>query len=188
MLHSELWFPMRNVTTIVTLALISGSFAQSGPDTLHWSSVQPLRGSDFKMEPQTYSGLGGESLCMLSTNFTKAGAFTRTKFEVAAYFDRAKSWIDLNGDRAAMVAYFQVLFDIYELHARQLKQELEQQAPRGNPTEFMHARYDAAMAAITEQSNQFRKESRMGMNHDVVKQWQNRIEVDIASLPSTQGP
>lgn len=176
---------MRNVTTILTLAVISGSFAQSGPDTLHWSAVQPLRGSDFKMEPQAYSGLGGESLCMLSTNFTKAGAFARTKFEVAAYFDRAKSWIDPNGDQAAMVAYFQVLFDIYELHARQLKQELEQQAPRGNPTEFMNARYNAAMAAILEQSNQFRKESRMGMDTSVVEQWYEKVRAEIGELPPT---
>ncbi|MBS1545941.1 MAG: hypothetical protein JST38_11755 [Bacteroidetes bacterium] len=140
------------------------------------------------MEPQAYSGLGGESLCMLSTNFTKAGAFARTKFEVAAYFDRAKSWIDPNGDQAAMVAYFQVLFDIYELHARQLKQELEQQAPRGNPTEFMNARYNAAMAAILEQSNQFRKESRMGMDTTVVEQWYEKVRAEIGELPPTNKP
>ncbi|MBS1570650.1 MAG: hypothetical protein JST45_14575 [Bacteroidetes bacterium] len=178
---------MRSAFWILTSCILSGAMAQPVPDTLLWSAARPLQATDFKMDPQSYSGLGGELMCMLSTNFTKAGAFAKSRFEVAAYFDRAKSWIDPNGDQAAMVAYFQVLFDIYELHARQLKLELEQQAPRGNPTEFMNARYYAAMAAILEQSNRFRKESRMGLDHVVVKQWKDRIEVEIASLPSTQG-
>lgn len=179
---------MRFAFWILTFCTLSAAMAQPVPDTLHWSAARPLQPWDFRMEPQAYTGLAGESFCLLAVSFAKPHAFARTKFEVAAYFDRAKSWIDPNGDQAAMVAYFQVLFDIYELHARQLKQELEQQAPRGNPTEFMHARYDAAMAAITEQNNQFRKESRMGMDHDMVKQWQNRIEVEITSLHPTPGP
>ncbi len=179
---------MRPAFWILTSCTLSGALAQPTPDTLHWSAARPLQPSDFRMEPQAYTGLAGESFCLLAANFAKPHAFARTNFVVTASFDRAKSWIDPKAEQGDLLRYFQVLFDLGELQARRLKQELVEHAPKLDPTQFMQDRYNSAMNAMLEEQVRFRKESRMGMDTAVVEQWYARVRAEIGELPPTNGP
>ena len=150
--------PIASCSALLALSCL----AQPDPDTLHWSAARPVQAADFHMEPQTWSGLAGEAFCLLAAAFNKPNAFVRTQFNVVASFDRAKSWINPGADQQAMVAYFQVMFDLHELHARRLKKVLDEQAPKGDPSQFMQDRYHAAMAELMEDNARMRKETRMG--------------------------
>src|SRR3990172_12889387 len=93
-------------------------------DTLHWKSGKPLGWEDFKGKPKP--GMSGEAFCMLEAMYEKPNPLRKTKFKIAAVWDKKKSWIAPASKTADELLYYQVLFNIYEVHARKLRKELSE--------------------------------------------------------------
>lgn len=151
-------------------------------DTLHWNSQRRLKIADFHMAPQDFTGMAGESNNMLMVDFKKPSPFLKTTYHTHAIFDRSRSWFDPRSQETELLDYFQVVFDLYELHARLLKKDLVENGPKGDPTMFMNERYSSWSGTLSAQFYKFREESRMGQKHDVVVAWGARVRAQIEML------
>ncbi len=170
---------------IVVLALFSGiTTAQSdlSNDTLHWDSAYVLSPSDFKGEPQDYTGLGGENFCMILVDYSRPNAFAKTTYNAVALFDRDKSWLSKTRPNANGLSYFQTTFDLYELHARKFKKWFADEPVGGDPKAAFQERYNATMSALADEFNTFRQETRMGQDAAQLTSWSARVRKGIAEL------
>lgn len=174
---------MKNI--ILLLFLFSFVFSQQSisNDTLHWNKNRQLSFADFKAKSVDGIGLGGEAFCYIIANYDRPHAFAKFRFIVNAIFDRNKSWIssELKSDQGLM--YFQVMFNIYELHARKLKQELiALENFIGDPKAEFQEKYNKTMSNLFEEFNQYRKETKLGGDVHKTLGWKLKIEKKMSNI------
>jgi hypothetical protein len=143
-------------------------------DTIHWDENRKLRIEDFKGEPMTFTGLGGEAFCINYAYFERPSLLTKTMFHVIPVFDRTKSWLTTQTDKNCLL-YFQVMFNLYELHARKLRKDLSEQKFGMNPNDLFQSMYNNSMTNLTNEYNNFRKETKMGLDIEALKLWDKKV-------------
>ena len=170
--------------SILSLMLFSGSylFAQtkSANDTLHWRNSKPLSWEDFKGKPKT--GMSGEAYCQLEANYEKPNPLKKTKFKIAAVWDKKKSWIAPAAKTSDELLYYQVLFNIYEAHARKLRKEFSETKFGLKPEEEFRGKYNAASEDLTQESDSYKEETNDGTDKDAVKKWNDKINEELKQL------
>jgi hypothetical protein len=175
---------MRLYLTLACLVLINTVFGQTNVsnDTLHWNENRKLKWEDFRGEPQEYSGFIGECFCMNLANFERPNIFSKTTFTVISLFDRTKSWVSTSAKSDIGLVYFQTIFNIYELHARELRKELSATKFGTDPTKIFQDKYNASMTDLMNHYNQFRKETKMGSDTNILKLWSGEVQSSLDSL------
>ncbi len=153
-------------------------------DTLIWHLSRPLSWSDFKGEVIDGIGLSGEIFCMNLANFEKKNALVKTTYSVVSVFDRNKSWVDPKIKTSHGLMYFQVTFDIYEVHARKLRKDLSEADFGSDPNQQFQQKYNASMTELTQEFNSFRKETKMGSVMGELKKWRIKIDEELKQLES----
>ncbi len=159
--------------------IYSYSIAQinTSADAIHWNKNYQLSWTDFQGEPMDFSGLGAEATCFLFANYTRATAFSKLKFHIEAVFDRSKSWVSPKAKSDLGLTYFRLMFDLYELHARQLRKELSETKFGIDPNPLFQEKYNNTMQALTDEFNEFRKQTKMGTDKAALDYWNNKIFV-----------
>jgi len=175
---------MRIAITIAIIILAFQTFAQSNHpnDTLHWNENRTLSWDDFKGEPLDYTGFQGEAFCMNVANFERRHAFSKTTFTVTAVFDRTKSWFNPEARTDIGLLYFQVMFDLYELHARKLRKELSETKFGKDPNPVFQEKYNNSMTALTNEYNEFRKDTKLGKDSNAVRDWYDKTRGNLRLL------
>jgi hypothetical protein len=151
-------------------------------DTLHWNATRELTMTDFKGETLEFTGLMGEAFCMMTANYERPTVFSKTNFKVYAIFDRTKSWVSLKSKSDNGLLYFQVMFNLYELHARELRKELSETKLRADPNAVFQEKYNASMTALTNEFNEFRKDTKMGLDNDALITWDKKVHDNLKIL------
>jgi len=175
---------MKYLLTGVLLAAVITVFGQTNisNDTLHWNSQKQLTWGDFKGEPIEGVGLIGEVFCMNVANFEKPGPFQKTKFKVVAIFDRTKAWINESSKSDKVLTYFQVTFNIYEVHARSLRRDLSTAKVGSDPTPIFQAMYNQSMTNLMNEFNLFRKETKLGLDIVSLDTWKVKVDEELKGL------
>jgi hypothetical protein len=175
---------MRITMTIAGIILAIQIFAQSNlvNDTLHWNENRKLSWNDFKGEPLDYTGFQGEAFCLNMANFERPHAFSKTIFKVTAVFDRTKSWFNPEARTDGGLLYFQVMFDLYELHARELRKELSETKFGKDPNAVFQEKYNNSMTALTNEYNEFRKETKLGKDSNALRDWHYKTQEKLILL------
>lgn len=175
---------MRYILTIIFgLSFLTGQGQTTvSNDTLQWQESRPITWDDFKGEPIEGLGLVGEVFCMNLANFERPNAFQKTKFKVVAIFDRTKSWIDKDAREETVLTYFQVMFNIYEVHARSLRKDLATSKFGYDPTPLFQEKYNNSMNNLINEFNQFRRETKMGTDINALMTWKKRVEEELKAL------
>ena len=165
--------------------LVSGNLAaQAGQpaDSVCWNENYQLTWSDFKEEPLEFTGLGAEATCYLLANFQRATAFSKIKFHVNAVFDRTNSWVNPKAKTESGLVYFRLMFDLYEVHARGLRKELEETRFGLDPNPLFQEKYNDAMNSLMNEFNEFRKQTKMGTDKMALYSWKSRIAKELDDL------
>lgn len=115
---------MKHLLTALSLLLVLTANAQVkvSDDTLHWNANRPLQWSDFKGELGEGNILEGQILCLNLAGFQRQSAHHETEFKSVSVFDRKNSSMPEGKRTDAQLEYFQITFDIYELHSRIMRQ------------------------------------------------------------------
>lgn len=159
------------------------AFGQSSiNDTLHWNEHKSLEWADFKGETMDGIGFNGEVFCFISANFERPENSKKTKFTVIAIFDKTKSWISRETKTKSGLIYFQVLFNIYEVHARMLRKELEKSETESDINAVFQEKYNTSMTNLTDEFNLFRKETKLGKDKKILLKWKKKVEDELKSL------
>ena len=171
---------------IIILLFISSSFTYAqtlnSNDTLHWKSDSSLTWNDFKGDPIEGVGLKGEVFCMNLANFEKPNRFQKTKFSVVSIFDRTKAWITKGSKSAQTLQYFQTMFNIYEVHARKLRKDLSESVFGDNPNPLFQEKYNASMTNLTNEFNEFKKETKLGSDKIALAKWKIMVKEELQLL------
>jgi hypothetical protein len=162
----------------VNLAAQTGQSA----DTVCWDEGYHLTWTDFKGEPLEFTGLGAEATCFLFANFERTTAFSKLIFHVNAVFDRTSSWVNPKAKSESGLVYFRLMFDLYEVHARQLRKELAETRFGLDPNPLFRKKYNNAMNTLMNEFNEFRKETKMGTDKLALYSWKSRIAKELGDL------
>ncbi|MCA0446099.1 MAG: hypothetical protein LCH54_07710 [Bacteroidetes bacterium] len=175
---------MRTFFFGLLFVLSTKTYGQSSTlsDTLHWSENRSLGWADFKGETIDGIGFTGEVFCLIIANFERPDNSKKTKFTVFAIFDKTKSWISPEGKTNSALKYFQILFDIYEVHARHLRKELEQSETEADVNVVFQEKYNRSMTNLTTEFNIFRKETKLGKDKKILLKWKKKVEDELQSL------
>jgi hypothetical protein len=175
---------MRLEAIIAGFLFVSSLFGQDKVpnDTIHWNESKKITWEDFKGKPQLYTGFMGEAFCMNSGYYDKPNAFSKTNFKVYAVFDRTKSWVNPDAKSDYGLLYFQVMFNLYEKHARKLRKELSENKPGKDINSFFQEKYNASMTALSDEFNEFRNDTRMGQDKGVLIRWDKQVQADLKLL------
>jgi len=172
---------MKYILTGLLLAMLVSAKAQTN-DTLQWNENRPLTWDDFRGEPMEGIALNGEAFCMNQANFERPNIFQKTKFKVVAIFDRTKSWINKDFKSDIALTYFQVMFDIYEVHARSLRRDLSTSKFGADPNPQFQEKYNDSMTNLINEFNQFRKETKLGADTKALMTWKEKVNEELKAL------
>ena len=175
---------MRISLTIACLLLVWQTFGQTNlpNDTLQWNENQKLSWNDFKGDPLDYTGFQGEAFCMNLANYERPNIFAKTTFKVTAVFDRTKSWVNPKAKTDNGLLYFQIMFDLYELYARELKKELSETDFGNDPNGVFQQKYNSSMTSLTNEFNEFRKETKLGQDSNALTVWYKKTQEKLTLL------
>lgn len=169
------------ITFFATENLAFGQNYQTS-DTIIWSEEYRLTWMDFRGEPMDFTGLGSEATCFLFANYSRPTAFSKIQCNVSAVFDRSKSWVSPMAKNELALTYFRLMFDLYELHARKLRKDFSETKFPLDPNSLFQQKYNNAMTGLTNEFNEFRKQTKMGTDTEALKHWKDKISRALDEL------
>ncbi|HEY0654145.1 MAG TPA: hypothetical protein VGD65_13495 [Chryseosolibacter sp.] len=159
-----------------------GQEVRSSADTLHWNANRLLTWDDFKGKPVEGIGFFGEALCQNAANFKKATGFSRTNTYVHAVFDRRNSWVDPAQKTDQGLLYFQVMFNLFEAHARELRKTLKETKLGFDPTRKFEELHGLSMSRLADEYALFRQETKAGSDGTALAKWNDAIRKRLVLL------
>lgn len=176
--------PFKSIGLLVFALLLASAVAGQAfsGDTLVWSESRLLRVSDFKGDSMDFTGLSGEAICMNLAYYEQPDSFSKPRFSVISVFDRSQSWLSRKTRSTNEILFFQVIFNLFELHARELRKELDQSAPGEDMTREFQRMYNQSLAVLSQEYYEFRKQAKMGKYKEVVSRWDEDVRKKIKDL------
>ncbi|WP_157886733.1 hypothetical protein [Hymenobacter sp. PAMC 26628] len=158
------------------------------PGYLQWSATRRLQASDFQLRVRPQNNLNqGVGNLGIEINRGIADLFGKSANRtVQNLFQRTGSYLD-STDRlgtACQIRYMQMLWDINEVAARRLRQQLRANAKRiilmGKPdvNDLFRATYESA----NQRQIQYADETKYGLFLDKQKAWKKQIENELLEL------
>lgn len=161
---------------LVTITLFS-FYKSGGQDTLYWSPHYKLTWNDFKGKTDKTR----KNYAITSSGISYSFHHTDTTFtyQAVAFFDRKKSWKKGTAHKN-ILEHEQGHFDITEIFARKLKNQLKEVQPKRKTVEAVVTRI--AEKIISEKNDYQKKydlETSFGMNSEAQKKWELIIKKQL---------
>ena len=153
-----------------------------------WSAPRRLQASDFQLRVRAHNNLAGSvgnfGFLMRGSNLDLLGRKGNEVVQNVLY--RAGSYLDSSSQTATalQLRYLQTLWDINEVAARRLRQELRASARRiilwgkPNPNDLIQTAYEAA----SKRQIQYADETNYGLYVDKQTGWELLINKELAEL------
>ncbi len=177
---------MKNFTILFfSLLLAYTSFSQKeGEEKIQWRNSRLLTWEDFKAEPDeslpfsanTNSGIS------YSWSYSTASGKPDLKYEVSSNFYPYKSWVKDIENEAYLLSHEQLHFDISELHARKLRQALDNYIPGRSIRQDLKSIYNNIESERSAMQNLFDKESQHSENREAEIRWRNFVAKELKKL------
>lgn len=158
------------------------SSAQTLMDTLHWSATRRLQLADF--HAPTQPGLGGSEFhYQIGYDVRPTSFWSPPAIESFCLMFRNLSWVSETARNERTLAYNQLLFDLVEVHARQMKAKLialnvdktfKQQAKQIEYT---------TNSELGAEVNRFRSETGGGDDLTALQRWQRQVAKQLYDTP-----
>lgn len=153
-------------------------------DYLYWSEDRELTWNDFQGEQLSLSdNFGGEIHIYNPSTIEKSNMFSPVKLTTICVFDKKHSWINKKFANEDLLLYNQVIFNIYELYTRKLRETFANTNFGLNDyTDKFHKMTEEMNKELNSRIDKFRKESNMGQNKEIIIEWNNQINNELATL------
>lgn len=165
----------------VLLPLLS-SAQQTTIDTLHWNATRRLQLSDFHAPKQP--GLGGsEFYYQIGYDVRPTIPGNPPAIDAYCLMFRNLSWVSETARNERTLAYNQVLFDLVEIYARQMKAKLiALDADRRFKQQAKQIEY-LTNAELGAEVNLFRSETGGGDDLALLQRWQRQVVQRLYDVP-----
>jgi len=74
------------------------------------------------------------------------------------------------------------MFNLYELHARELRKELSEADFGKDINSVFQEKHNTSMTALSDEFNEFRNDTRMGQDKGALLRWDKKIKDDLKLL------
>ncbi|GAB3951340.1 hypothetical protein GCM10028805_31260 [Spirosoma harenae] len=151
-------------------------------DTLHWSATRRLQLSDF--HSPTQPGLGGsEFYYQIGYEARPTSLWGQPAIEAFCLMFRNLSWVSETARNERTLAYNQVLFDLVEVHTRQMKAKLIAiGADRHFKQQARQIEY-LTNSELGAEVNLFRSETGGGDDLEALQRWENQVLQRLHDTP-----
>ncbi|MCF8277496.1 MAG: hypothetical protein K9J17_12250 [Flavobacteriales bacterium] len=171
------------LTGLLLLVLLSvKAQVKVSNDTLHWNSNRPLSWNDFKGQPEEGGTLKGQILCLNLGGFQRQSAHHQIHFNIVSVFDRMNSWMPVKDRTDAGLNYFQVMFNIYEVHARKMREAYALSRTSTNPDAEFQEKYSHSANDRSAELEQFKTETKLGMDTTALVTWRLKVDEELKAL------
>ncbi len=155
---------------------------QTAIDTLHWNATRRLQLSDFHAPKQP--GLGGSEFYYQIGYDVRPTIFgSQPAIDAYCLMFRNLSWVSETARNERTLAYNQVLFDLVEIYARQMKAKLiALKADRRFKQQAKQIEY-LTNAELGAEVNRFRSETGGGDDLGVLQRWQRQVVQRLYDVP-----
>ncbi|MFT7154778.1 MAG: hypothetical protein ACI9Z7_001854 [Alteromonas macleodii] len=151
-------------------------------DTLHWNTNTPLKWSDFKGEPKAGRVLHGQVLCANIAGFQRPSAHYQIEFHAITIFDRLNSWMPEDERTDIGLNYFQVMFNIYEVHARKMRKNYAASRSAENPDAEFQNKYSTSGIERSTELNKYKRDTKMGLDSTALDTWRVKVDEELKTL------
>jgi hypothetical protein len=180
LMTSTWWKPL------VLLLLAAGPAAAQQvklpPGAIRWSASRQLTVTDFKGRPKPNQGHAALTSANINTGATCRGnVFAGT---AQASFDPASSWVREPGTMTpALLRHEQLHFDIAEVYARRLRQQLGAMHTTCSELGTTFDRISqAAYAAWQQAEDSYDRDTNHGLQHERQAQWEAQVRQQLQEL------
>jgi hypothetical protein len=171
------------LTTLFVLVLMTAhAQVKVSDDTLYWNANRPLQWEDFKGEPSKGGTLEGQILCVNIGGFQRQSAHHVTVFKTVSVFDRKNSWMPEEKQTDSGLKYFQVMFNIYELHSRKMREAYALSRTAEDPDVAFKEKYSQSANERSYDLNMFKMKTKYGMDTTALETWKVKIDEQLKSL------
>ncbi|GAB3498216.1 hypothetical protein GCM10027341_19510 [Spirosoma knui] len=155
---------------------------QTTIDTLHWSATRRLELADFHAPIQP--GLGGsEFYYQIGYEVRPTSIWNPPAIDAFCLMFRNLSWVSETARNQRTLAYNQVLFDLVEVHTRQMKAKLiALGADRRFKQQATQIEY-LTNAELGAEVNRFRAETGGGDDVAALQRWQKQVTQRLYDVP-----
>jgi|GEM_PF-1545936 len=151
-------------------------------DTLHWSATRRLELSDFHSPAQP--GLGGsEFYYQIGYEVRPTSIGSVPALDAFCLMFRNLSWVSETARTERTLAYNQVLFDLVEIHTRQMKGKLIELVDQRNFKQQAKQIEYLTNAELGAEVNRFRAETGGGDDRAALELWQQRVVQRLFATP-----
>ncbi len=173
--------------SLIFMLLLSplGVLGQVTIDTLHWSATRRLQLSDF--HSPTQPGLGGsEFYYQIGYEVHPTSLFGQPVIESFCLMFRNMSWVSKTAQNERTLVYNQVLFDLVEVHTRQMKAKLialgidRRFKQRARQIEYL------TNSDLGDEVNRFRAETGGGDDVRALERWEKQIVQRLHDVPDLE--
>jgi hypothetical protein len=175
---------MKYILTALSAFIILSATAQVkvSDDTLHWNANRPLQWSDFKGEPVDGGSLEGQILCINLAGFQRKSAHHTSVFNIVSVFDRKNSWMPEDKQTDLGLRYFQVMFNIYELHSRKMREAYALSKTAKDPDAEFKEKYAQSANERSYDLNMFKAKTKYGLDSTAVETWRVKVDEQLKAL------
>jgi hypothetical protein len=174
------------ILSCLLIFLISfGASAQMEDERLSWKE-NSLTWSDFEGAPDPNSPFSANTSSGIFYSWSMRGSSLgkKYKYEVASFFIPQKSWVKVGKASANLLAHEQLHFDITELFARKLRQEMvefdfEKSKDVKSDLQALYKKMEMERALM---QKKFDVETRHSMNEAAQLEWQKLVKEELKWL------
>ncbi|MCP9201028.1 DUF922 domain-containing Zn-dependent protease [Gramella sp. GC03-9] len=159
--------------------------AQEKDERIFWTEDRPLTWADFRAEPEADHDFSANtnSGISLGWNYSTASGKPVFEYEVKAYFDPNRSWVQDDIDESdELLAHEQAHFDISEIHARKFRKALSEYEIGRNIRQDMKRLTNKFEADRKAMQQAFDRETNHSENAGAEKRWLQFIKAELDSL------
>jgi len=170
-------------TTLALLFSTWSSLAQNA-ESIAWSDSYELNWADFQGKPDSLEVHLQKAETKTTIEVVTKIRVTTIEYEVVCYFEKDQSW-KMPDVSPALLAHEQLHFDISEIYARKLRQQLPELTfiSRDDLEEKVRALYRDILLETVELQHQYDLETEHSRNRKQQKIWKEKIK---AMLEDTQ--
>jgi len=163
-------------TTLVLLFFAWSSLAQNA-ERIAWSDSYKLSWADFQGKPDLLEVHLQKAETKTTIEVVTKIRATTIEYEVVCYFERNQSWAKVDTS-SALLAHEQLHFDISEIYARKLREQLPELTfiSRDDLERQVRALYGDILLETVEFQHQYDLETEHSKNREQQKKWTEKIK------------
>lgn len=150
-----------------------------------WSPDYKLQWSDFQGQPNTSSDAAATTASGITFGYRLSetdGEITQFKADVTAHFYPEKSWFKPQEVSNHILGHEQLHFDITELHARKLRQQISKLTISKSVADKMDALHMEILKELSAMQNQYDTATDYSRNREQQQLWKNDIQEQLYVL------